>query len=228
MQPWTTEYGTLWALETGNGLPPLCQARVEVAFEEVETLADIDDLALAMNLSNAAPIRQRLQGNGRLPGKRRCFCLRAGGRIAAYGWMTRGAECVGELERRFNLYDDEAYIWDCATVSAWRGQRLYSALLSHIIYRLHDEGVREGPPLPLSRIWIGASRQNRPSIQGFINAGFEPVVDVTYRRFYRLTLLWIHQAASTQRPLVAAAYRILVNAHERRWGQVAVGYISNQ
>jgi GNAT superfamily N-acetyltransferase len=218
MQPWTTEYGTLWVLETGNGLPPLCRARVEVAFEEIETAADMADLAVAMDLSSVEPIRQRLAG------KRRCFCLRVGGYIAAYGWVTHGAECVGELERRFNLHDDEAYIWDCATIPAWRGQRLYSALLSHIIYRLHDEGVREGPPLPLSRIWIGASRQNRPSIQGFINAGFEPVVDVTYRRFYRLTVLWIHQAASTQRPLVAAAYRILVNAHEQRWGRLAVGW----
>ena len=213
MQPWTTEYGTLWALETGNGLPPLCRARVEVAFEEVGG-EDSDELAAAMELPGTATIRQRLQG------RRRCFCLRVAGAIAAYGWVTRGVECVGELERKFHLHDDEAYIWDCVTLPAWRRQRLYSALLSHMVYRLHSEGI--------PRIWIGASRQNRPSIRGFANAGFQPVVDVTYRRFYRLTILWIHQAPSAQPPLVAAAYRILINKHEWRWGRLAVGFISNQ
>jgi hypothetical protein len=88
--------------------------------------------------------------------------------------------------------------------------------LSQIIYRLHDEGV--------ARIWIGATRQNQPSIRAFTNAGFKWVVDVTYRRFYRLTLLWIHQAPSPGRPLSSAAYRLLLNDHERRFGQLAIGY----
>lgn len=226
MQPWTTEYGTLWALETGNGLPPVCPARVEVEFEEVGD-DDIDDLVAAMDLPSSTPIRQRLQG------PRRCFCLkvdgkargakpglahsqRSGGTIATYGWVTHGVEYVGELERKFHLQDNEAYIWDCHTAPAWRGQRFYSALLSHIIYQLHDEGV--------SRIWIGASRQNRPSIRGFANAGFQPVVDCTYHRFLRLSILWVHQPLSTRHPLIPDAYRILVNEHERRFGQLIVGY----
>jgi len=219
MRLWTTEYGTLWALETGNGLPARCQARVEVAFEEVGD-DDIDELAAAMELPSSEPVQRRLRGNGRLQSKRRCFCLRVAREIAAYGWVTCGVERVGELERQFNLCDDEAYIWDCVTLPAWRGQRLYSALLSHIIYQLHDEQI--------PRIWIGASRRNQPSIRGFANAGFQPVVDVTYRRFYRLTLLWIHQALPAQRPLVAAAYRILINEHEWRLGRLAVGFVSEQ
>lgn len=209
MPPWAVEYGTLWAVEAGDGLPPLCPARVQVEFQEAG-MADLDDLTVAMNLPTPEPIRQRLQSN------RRCFSLRVGGQVASYGWVTHGVECVGELERQFHLRDDEAYIWDCGTVPAWRGQRCYSALLSYIVHQLHQEGV--------SRIWIGASRLNRPSIQGFANAGFKPVVDCTYRRFYRLTLLWIHQALSTQIPLVSDAYRILINEHERRWGQLAIGY----
>lgn len=210
MQPWTVEHGTLWVLEAGNGLPPVCQARVEVEFEEANT-ADIDDLTIAMNLPTSELIQQRLHGN------RRCFSLRIAGQLATYGWVTHGVERVGELERHFHLHNDEAYIWDCGTVPAWRRQRCYSALLSHIIYRLDHEGV--------ARIWIGASRQNQPSIRGFVNAGFKPVVDLTYRRFHRLTLMWLYQARSTRRPLVSAAYRILVNDHERRFGQLAIGYI---
>jgi hypothetical protein len=209
MQPWAVEYGTFWVLETGNGLPPLCPARVEVGFEEVRA-GDIADLVVAMNLPSSEAIRQRFQGN------RRCFVLKAGNQIITYGWVTLGVEFVGELERTFHLHDDEAYVWDCGTVLDWRGQRCYSALLSHIIYQLHREGV--------PRIWIGASRHNEPSIQGIANAGFQRVVDLTYRRFYHLTLLWFQEAATAPPPLISAAYRILLNSHERRFGQWAVGY----
>jgi len=209
MQPWTVEYGTLWAVEPGASQPPICAARVETTFEELG-VADAGDLASAMALPTPEPILRRLQGH------RRCFGLKVAGQIASYGWVTRGAECVGELEREFQLRDDEAYIWDCGTVPAWRGQRCYSALLSQLLYHMHHEGV--------PRIWIGASRQNLPSVRAFANAGFQPVVDVTYRRFHRLSLMWIHHAPSAPRPLISAAYRILTDNHERRFGRMVIGY----
>lgn len=210
MRPWTTEYGTLWALETGNGLPPLYSAGQEVTFAETQP-EDVAAVAAVMNLPSAEPIWERL-GNGR-----RCFHLRAPDQIVTYGWVTRGVECVGELERQFHLHEDEAYIWDCGTAPAWRQQGFYSALLSHLILRLHQEGV--------ARIWIGASRQNRPSVQGFVNAGFQPVVDCDYGRVSRLTFLWIQHAPAAPHALVQAAYRILLNAHERRLGPLAIGYL---
>jgi ribosomal protein S18 acetylase RimI-like enzyme len=209
MQPWTVEYGTFWAVEPGLSLPPICSARVRAEFEELG-VGDAGDLTSALNLPSPEPILRRLHS------KRRCFSLKVQGQIASYGWVTRGAECVGELERQFHLRDDEAYIWDCGTVPAWRGQRCYSALLSHLIYQLHHEGI--------PRIWIGASRQNQSSIRAFANAGFQPVVDVAYRRFHHLTLMWIRHAPAAPRPLVSAAYRILLSDHERRLGQLIVGY----
>ena len=209
MQPWTVEYGTLWAWEAGNGLPPACPVRIEVEFEEVRR-SDSVALMAAMNLPTSELIQQRLQGN------RRCFSLRTADQIVTYGWVTRGVERVGELDREFHLHDDEVYIWDCGTVPAQRNQGLYSSFLNQLIHHLHDEGI--------PRIWIGASRRNQPSIRGFANAGFKPVVDITYRRFFRLSLMWIHQAVSTSQPLVSAAYRILLNNHERRFGQLAIGY----
>jgi len=210
MQPWVVEHGTMWVLETGNGLPPVCSARIEVTFEEL-VVAEIGDLAEAMNLSSPEPIHRRLES-----GRRRCFVLKRAGQIVTYGWVTHGLEYVGELERKFHLHDDEAYIWDCGTIPAMRGQRCYSALLSHMIYRLH----REGTP----RIWIGASRHNVPSVRGFDNAGFEPVMDVTYRRIFLLTLLWFDEAPTAPSHLVSAVYRIFLNNRETRFGQVAVGY----
>ena len=209
MQAWKLECGTLWAIDAAEQLPPLCPARAPTEFAEVRD-EDHDQLAGAMSLPNPELIRQRLQGG------RRCFSLRAGGQIVAYGWVTRGPECVGELEREFHLEDDEAYIWDCATIPAWRGERCYSALLSQLIHELFREDVRI--------IWIGASRDNQASIRGIANAGFNHVVDLTYRRAFRLTLIWFSRADTARSPILAAAYRILLSAHERRFGRLTLGY----
>jgi len=208
MHAWTIEHGTLWALDTADGLPPPCAARVPAEFGPL-LHGELGELASAMNLPDPGLIQRRLEGN------RRCFRLCIDRQIAAYGWVTRGAECVGELERTFHLHDDEAYIWDCATLPAWRGQRCYSALLSQMIYELAQHDTR--------RIWIGASLHNRASWSGFANAGFERVIDLTYCRLYRLNLLWFHRMTTARAPLVAAAYRILLNAHERRFGRLVLG-----
>lgn len=210
MQPWSVERGTFWALEPNQSLPTPYPANIEVGFKAAES-SDLADLAQAMNLSNPEPLYQRLQNK-----RRRCFILRANGRLVTYGWVTKGAEHVGELERYFDLTNNEAYIWDCGTVPAWRGQHCYSALLSHLIYQLHDEGV--------PRIWIGASRQNKASVQGFINAGFNWVLDLSYRRYRRVSMLWFQTSTSAPSDLISAAYRVLLNQHERRFGPLAVGY----
>ena len=203
------ERGTLWGLETGNGFPPVCSARVEAVFKELAA-GEIDDLTAAMNLPSSELIYRRLEAN------RRCFILKVDGEIATYGWVTHGIENVGELERTFHLGDDEAYIWDCVTRPAFQRQRCYSSLLSHIVHQLHRERV--------TRIWIGASLPNDPSVRGFANAGFQPVIDLTYRRFYKFTLLWFREAATATPQLISAAYRILVNNHEQRFGRLAIGY----
>jgi GNAT superfamily N-acetyltransferase len=210
MQPWTTvEYGSLWALESDDDVPPIYEAQVETIFDEVGIVGS-EELMEAMNLLPREPFRQRLK-NGR-----RCFVLKVTGQIVTYGWVTAGMERVGELERDFHLNQNEAYVWDCGTLPAWRGLGCYSALLSHIIYKLFDEGF--------VRIWIGASRQNQPSIKGIVNAGFKPVIDCTYRRFYRLTMLTLQKSQTAVPALISAAYRIMVNDHERRIGNMVVGY----
>jgi ribosomal protein S18 acetylase RimI-like enzyme len=209
MQLWKRERGTLWAIDAEDQLPPLCSARAQAEFAELHP-DQLAELAGAMHLPSIELIQERLQSG------RRAFILRAAGQIAAYGWVTRGVECVGELERQFHLRDDEAYVWDCGTVAAWRGQRFYSALLSQLIRELFHEDTR--------RIWIGASRHNQASISGIVNAGFKHVVDLTYWRAWRLTAMWFSQVASGPSPIVAAAYRILLSAGERRFGRLALGY----
>ncbi len=209
MQLWATERGTLWALETMSGLPLPCQARVETEFQALES-EDIPALAAAMNGAAPDSLMRRLQTD------RRCFCLKVAEQIVSYGWVTNGVECVGELERQFQLDEDEAYIWECGTVPAWRRQRCYSALLSQLIHQLHGEGAH--------RIWIGSSRRNQASIRAFANAGFQPVLDLIYRRFYRLTFMRIMPEPAAPPQLTSAADRILISPQERRIGPWIIGF----
>lgn len=226
MAVWTVEHGTFWAVDTSkvtaSGLPPLFSVREPligaVTFGEIGSkgnslppaLGDVEALAVELNLPSPEPLQQRLHDH------RRCFVAKVDGQLAAYGWVTQGVEYVGELERHFNFRTGEAYVWDCGTLTPWRGQHLYSALLNHIIYQMHDEGIH--------RVWIGASRQNQPSIRGIVNAGFKSIVDVVYRRFHHLTSMWIIETPDAPRPLLADAYRILLASHERRIGRLFVGY----
>src|SRR5262245_4547662 len=132
MHPWVREYGTLWAIDRDEQVPQRCEARVQAAFVELWP-TDLAELAGAMGVADGAAIQQRFAGG------RRCFGLRVQGALAAYGWVTHGAEYVGELEREFHIGTDESYIWDCATVAAWRSQRCYSALLSLLVHQLRHE-----------------------------------------------------------------------------------------
>jgi GNAT superfamily N-acetyltransferase len=202
-------FGTLWFLDTNNGLPPSCHARIKNNFEELN-VAETDNLATVMNPPSSKLVRRRLQGGSR------CFVIKVDSQIAAYGWVTQGPQIVGELEREFKFRSDEAYVWDCSTMPAWQRLRLYSALLSQIIYRLYSEGV--------ARIWIGASRQNQASIKGIKNAGFRHVVNLLYRRFYRLTILWFQEPSSSPAGLIPAAYSILLKDYEYRFGRLVVGW----
>jgi len=210
MRLYSVEHGTLWVQQMGSSLPPKQQPRIDASFAEVGA-ADLEELAAAMNLPAAESIQARFQA------QRRCFSLKVAGEIAAYGLVSRGVEYVGELERHFHFGDDEAYIWDCTTLAKWRGQRLYTALLSHIIHRLRADGLR--------RVWIGASRLNQPSVQGFQNAGFVHVLDLTYRRFYRLTMMRLRPSDSPGRSLFREARQVLLNEREWRIGPLAIGFI---
>lgn len=214
MTPWTAEFGTFWALRPAAGLPPLYQAQVEVVFEEADA-ADIENLAEAMNLASPELIEERFRG------QRRCFCLKHESRIITYGWVTHGAERVGEMERQFNLHDNEAYIWHCGTIPKWRRKGLYSALLSGIIYRLAEEG--NGPT-----IWIGASRINQPSIKGIANSGFKRVIDASYRRILYLTFMWFKDSTTSQPALIPDAHRIMLKSSERLIGSVAIGWYTGK
>ena len=198
-RPWAFERGTLWAMDL-NGADPTPAASHTAAFGEVPW-DEADALAAAMGPTDPGAGRRRLTDG------RRCFAAWVAGEIAAYGWVSQGEESVGELERAFRLQPDAAYIWDCATLPPFRRHGLYSGLLRHIAGTLRAEGVR--------RLWIGASRRNRPSIVGFANAGFRPVINLTYVRVLGLRHTRMIDDKAAPAGLVAEARSLLGSADRR-------------
>lgn len=194
---WTRERGVLWAIEL-NVPPPRVEARLNTQVGEVG-VESFSALASAMGAANPNEIRERF-----VPG-RCCYAAYAASRdnapqIAAYGWVSRCPEYIGEQEREIKLGADEAYIWDCATLPSFRNQHLYSALLSHINRVLYDEKVR--------RVFIGSSSNNHASLRGFGNAGFCPVIEVTYTRFLNLRVTQVVPQPKAPLELVDAARRV--------------------
>lgn len=195
---WAFERGTMWAMDLADpvgGGTTRVSPRIAASLGEVQREAALS-LVVAMGLADPALVLQRFDSG------RRCFAAWTDDRIIAYGWVSWGVECVGEWERPFHIPGGEAYIWDCATLPAFRRLRLYSALLSYIAATLRGEGT--------ARVWIGASLSNRPSIRGMAVAGFQPVVTLTYVRLFHLSHFWMAGDPAASPSLVAAARQALV------------------
>lgn len=181
--PWAFERGTLWALELDSEGSQ--QAR-SVAAPAAATFGEVPHEAAAV-LAEAMGERPPRLVRERFESGRRCFAAWVNGEIAAYGWVSHGEECIGELERSLRMRPSEAYIWDCATLPPFRRRGLYTALLRSIVGMLREEGIH--------RIWIGAGRGNSASIRGFAAAGFQPVLNLTYARILALRYDWVSDAA---------------------------------
>ena len=169
----TQHVGTFWMLELDRPLPPAIVPRVPAAF--MRTGPEVaGELAQAMGLDDPGIVLQRFAAG------RHCYAARVDRKLAAYGWVTFDEEAIGELGLRFHLKAGEAYIWDCATLPAYRRQRLYSALLAYIVRELRAAG--------LCRVWIGADMDNLPSQSGMVLAGFQPAVDLFLDSTQRMRL----------------------------------------
>jgi GNAT superfamily N-acetyltransferase len=198
---WAFERGILWGIDLDMPPPPV-EPRLDARFQECasESTATLAD---AMGLRDANEVRERMASG------RRCMLALVGGRIAGYGWISVRPEYIGEQEREIKLQANEAYVWDCATMPGFRGQRLYSALLSRILTVLRAQGVR--------RAWIGTARSNVPSLRAFATAGFQPAVTLTFARLGRFHCLRIGTPRHAPSQLTVAARRALVKSDERVW-----------
>ncbi|MDQ3856728.1 MAG: GNAT family N-acetyltransferase, partial [Chloroflexota bacterium] len=81
----------------------------------------------------------------------------------AYGWSASKRASIGAFGLDFRVPPGNRYLWDFATLPAWRGRGVYPSLLRAIVLR---ESARAG------RFWIGHDPDNRASARGIVKAGF--------------------------------------------------------
>lgn len=117
------------------------------------------DCALVARLceTDETTVRQRFAS------AHRCYVALVGTVPAAYGWVARAQAQVGELALTFAVSADERYLWDFATLPAWRGRGLYPRLLQSIL--LQERAMR---------FWIIHAPENRASARGIQKASFQP------------------------------------------------------
>jgi GNAT superfamily N-acetyltransferase len=203
--------GTLWTLDLDQPLPPGPEPRVPVAFMRAGPEV-AQELARAMDLDGPVPVLQRFDSG------RHCYIGRIDGTLVTYGWVTFDEEDIGELGLSIRLKAGEAYIWNCATLPAHRGQRLYPALLSHIIRELHLQG--------LHRVWIGTDADNLPSQSGIALAGFQPVGDVVIRRGPTMLRTWLRGRPGVPEQLVMDVRYALFGEREEAMLAASSGELS--
>jgi ribosomal protein S18 acetylase RimI-like enzyme len=163
--PGSDALGILWMLWLDKPLVKGPEARLPAVYQRAGS-QNAGELAEAMGLDDPAPVLQRFRTG------RRCYIARVENKLVAYGWISVNEEAIGELGLSMHLNEGEAYIWDCGTLPAYRGQRLYPALLAYMLAELQQAGFQ--------RVWIGTDADNLSSQSGVIIVGFVPVVEIIH------------------------------------------------
>jgi RimJ/RimL family protein N-acetyltransferase len=130
--------------------------------------ATTDDVALVAraNTLTEHEVRERIAG------QHRPYVATFDDESVAYGWVADAGATIGELGVAFTLPRGDRYLWDFATLSAWRGRGFYPQLLRAII-------AAESPPA--ARLWIIHAPDNAASARGILKAGFRPVGELAFR-----------------------------------------------
>ncbi|HZU70741.1 MAG TPA: GNAT family N-acetyltransferase [Ktedonobacteraceae bacterium] len=204
--------GTFWQMSLASSPAVEISPRVPANFKQVGA-EETPALAQAMGNTETTEVLRRFSTG------RRCYAAMVGNVLAAYGWVSLEEEEIGELHLHIRLARGEAYIWDCATIPAYRGQRLYPALLTYIARQLQSEG--------LSRIWIGADSDNYASQTGMALAGFQPIADIVDTCVLALRRLWLRGRPGVPEDLVADIRRMVYGDRAFAW-QEAASHISQK
>ena len=153
-------------------------------------------LASVMHMEDHAPIARRFEQG------KRCYAGFYGDEIVTYGWVTFDEETIGELGLTARMRKGESYIWDCGTPPAYRGKRLYPALLAHVLTTLAAEGIY--------RAWLGTDADNIPSQKGVVLVGFQPIIDVGFAPSSSGDTMWIRQRPNVSNQDAMDAQRVLL------------------
>jgi hypothetical protein len=193
-------FGTIWTLNLDEPTPAITPL-IPATFHRAGP-GSASALATVMGSTPA-------EVNNRFETGRSCYAAWFEGRLVAYGWVSFEEEFIGELSLRLRLLPGEAYIWDCATVPAFRQKHLFSALLVYMLSELRSE--------PLCRVWIGANLDNAPSQRGIDRAGFHRVADLVVVRVLGLRRVWVQSYPGVPESLAAEARRAFLGARGGIW-----------
>jgi ribosomal protein S18 acetylase RimI-like enzyme len=197
--------GTIWMLNLDEPVR-LIQPLMKATFRRIDS-----DLALAFVAATGPDIAAALLT--RFETGRRCYTAWVRDQLVSYGWVSFDEEHIGELHLRIRLLPGEVYIWDCATIPAFRRNHIYSALLSYTLAELRAEGF--------CRAWIGADMDNQPSQRGIERAGFHHVADLVMARVLTLRQVWVQGQPGMPDYIVAEARRAFLNDRDQIWKTAA-------
>ncbi len=138
-----------WRPDPSTNLAHLPGFDVEIT-EDYRLVAELARLDLAEILA-------------RVRGGHRPYIARLSGAPVAYGWSAANHAAIGELGLEFTIPAGNRYLWDFATLPAWRGIGIYPRLLQVILSRESIEA---------ERFWIGHVYGNSASQRGIVKAGF--------------------------------------------------------
>lgn len=195
------QHGTIWVLNLDQEIPAVLP-RIQADFRRL-TPDLAPDLAASTGSLTRAEITRRLEGG------RQCYAAWVEDQIVAYGWVSLEEEDIGELNLRIRLVPGEAYIWDCATLPAFRGKLLYSALLVYMLGELRAQN--------LCTVWIGADLDNLASQKGMARAGFQHVADLVIERVLAMRQVWVTGLPDVPEAIVAEARRAFLNDRDQVW-----------
>lgn len=88
-----------------------------------------------------------------------------------YGWVAERSATIGELRLSFALPATDRYLWDFATLPAFRGRSVYPHLLQGILTQQRQTA---------DRFWIIYAPENHASGTGIRKAGFQPVDELSF------------------------------------------------
>jgi len=104
-----------------------------------------------------------------------CFIYLKDSKIIHYSWLAFKEIDISEVGKNFNLNNDEACIFDCWTLKNFRGNKLYSSMLTEIKNYLKERGYK--------RVYIYADQNNKDSVKGIERAVFYKEKTIKYFNF---------------------------------------------
>ena len=203
--------GTIWMLNLDE-TTPIVTPRIHAEFRRV-TPDLVPALSAIRGYDASAEFLKRFDTD------RSCYGAWVEGQLAAFGWVSYEDEEIGELNLRIKLLPGEVYVWDCVTALGFRGNGLYSALLSYILGELRNQRI--------CRAWIGADRNNIPSQKGIARAGFHHIADLVIERVVALRQVWVAALPNVPESIVAEARRAFLNDRNKIWSNVSTSTIQD-